>query len=203
MLQKPATTQAPIHELIANRWSSRAFDAEKMLSQQQIISLLEAARWAPSCYGDEPWRFVVCDKATQPQAWQKAFDCLAGMNQSWVKNAPLLIIVAASKYFKHNGKENDWAKYDVGAACENLCLQATALGLTTHQMAGFFPQPLKETFKLPDSVEATTVIAVGYQTEDTNVIEVDELKQRELAERQRTPLSELCFTGEWGQDFSV
>lgn len=173
-----------------------------MLSKQEITSLLEAARWAPSCYGDEPWRFIVCDKATQPEAWQNAFDCLAEMNQSWVKNAPLLIVVAAMKQFKHNGKENPWATYDVGAACENLCLQAVALDLTTHQMAGFDPQKLKQTFKLPETVQATTVIAIGYRTE-IDVIEADELKQRELAERQRMPLEELCFTGEWGKGFSA
>ncbi|MEK7991702.1 MAG: nitroreductase family protein [Thiotrichaceae bacterium] len=202
MLEKPAITQAPIHDLLAKRWSSRAFDKNKMLSRQDITSLLEAARWSPSCYGDEPWRFVVCDKATQPEAWQNGFDCLAEMNQSWVKNAPLLIVVAAMKQFKHNGEDNPWAMYDVGAACENLCLQAVALGLTTHQMAGFDPQKLKQTFKLPETVQATTVIAVGYQTE-MDVIEIDELKQRELAERQRMSLDQLCFAGEWGQGFSA
>jgi nitroreductase len=202
MLEKTAKTQAPIHDLLAKRWSSRAFDKNKMLSKQDITSLLEAARWSPSCYGDEPWRFVVCDRATQPEAWQNAFDCLAEMNQSWVKNVPLLIVVTAMKQFKHNGKDNQWAMYDVGAACENLCLQAVALGLTTHQMAGFDPQKLIRTFKLPETVQATTVIAVGYQTE-MDVIEIDELKQRELAERQRMPLDELCFAGEWGQGFSA
>ncbi len=202
MLQKIATTQAPIHELIANRWSPRAFDKDKMIVKQDIVALLEAARWAPSCRGEEPWRFLVCDKASQPQAWQNAFNCLAEGNQIWVKNAPLLLISTVIKKFKHNDKDNDWAMYDAGAACENICLQAVDLGLVAHQMAGFDPEKIQQTFALPETVTITSVIAIGYQAE-IDVIEDDELKQRELVARERKPLNEICFEGEWEKGFLI
>ena len=105
-MQKPATTQEQIHDIIANRWSGRAYDATKPIAQAQIISLLEAARWAPSCYGDQPWRFIVWDKHKDMTAWDKALDCISPGNQAWVKDAPVLILVCADSLFNHNQKPN-------------------------------------------------------------------------------------------------
>ena len=124
-MQKPATTQVSINEVIAQRWSPRAFDATKFVSHEQVIALLEAARWAPSCFGDQPWRFIVWNKSTDAEAWQQAFDTLAPSNQTWVKSAPLLILVCADTLFGHNQTPNRWGQYDTGAAAENLCLQAS------------------------------------------------------------------------------
>ena len=90
MFNKKINTNAPIHELISARWSGRAYDPNRMLSRQQIISLLEAARWAPSCYGYQPWRYIVCDKASNESSWSKALECLAEGNQVWAKNASVL-----------------------------------------------------------------------------------------------------------------
>src|SRR6476661_2579639 len=114
-MQKPALTQVPIDPTLANRWSGRAYDASKAVSQEQIIALLEAARWAPSCFGDQPWRFLVWDKNADAVAWQKAFDCIVPGNQAWVKDAPLLLLTIAGSLFNHNGKENRWGQYDTGA----------------------------------------------------------------------------------------
>ena len=125
-MQKSAITSVAIQETIANRWSPRAFDASKSVSQEQIIALLEAARWAPSCFGDEPWRFIVWNKGTNESAWQQAFDCLVPGNQAWVIHAPILVLSITNTLFNHNGKPNRFAQYDTGAATENLCLQAAS-----------------------------------------------------------------------------
>ena len=195
-MQKTAITQQPINALIANRWSARAFDASKPVSQEQIIALLEAARWAPSCFGDEPWRFIVWDKHADEKSWQLAFDCLAPSNQTWVKSAPVLMLICADSLFGHNQKENRWGQYDTGAAAENLCLQASSMGLMAHQMGGFNADAAREAFKIPAQITPMAMLAIGYEGDANNL--PDDLKTRELAARKRKPLGELFFTGAWG-----
>jgi nitroreductase len=194
-IPKPATTQQPIHEIIANRWSGRAYDASKPVSKEQIISLLEAARWAPSCFGDEPWRYVVCNKADNMPAWQAAFDCLVPGNQGWAVNAPVLLLICADTVFRANGKPNKWAPYDTGAATENLCLQAAASGLMAHQMGGFDADKARASFKVPERYQILPMVTVGYQAPVDALS--DEVKERELAARNRQPLGELFFDGAW------
>ncbi len=195
-MQKPAITSVAIQETIANRWSPRAFDASKSVSQEQVIALLEAARWAPSCFGDEPWRFIVWNKNADEESWQRAFDCLVPNNQIWVKAAPVLMLVCANTLFGHNQTPNRWGQYDTGAAAENLCLQASSMGLMVHQMGGFNADKARETFAIPDQYTAMAMLAVGYEGDANNL--PDELKTRELAERKRKPLGELFFEGAWG-----
>jgi len=194
-MQKPAITQQAIHELLANRWSGRAYDAGKAVSQEQVVSLLEAARWAPSCFGDQPWRYVFCNKADNMQAWQAAFDCLVPGNQGWAVNAPVLLLICADTLFGHNDKPNKWAAYDTGAATENLCLQATALGLMAHQMGGFDADKARATFKVPERYQILAMVTVGYQAAIEGLSEED--KAREVAARSRKPLDELFFNGVW------
>ncbi|CAG0959079.1 3-hydroxypropanoate dehydrogenase [Methylophilaceae bacterium] len=196
-MKKPAITQVPIDGTISNRWSGRAYDAGKAVSRDQIIALLEAARWAPSCFGDQPWRFIVWDRATDAAAWQKAFDCLVPGNQAWVKDAPLLFLAAADSLFNHNGKENRWGQYDTGAAAENLCLQATAMGLMAHQMGGFDAEKTREVFGIPQQYSLMAMIAVGYPA-DIGTLNGEAL-ERETAPRSRRPLGELFFNGTWGK----
>jgi len=196
MQTKIASTQADIHDLIAKRWSCRAFDATKPVSREQIVALLEAARWAPSCFGDEPWRFIVWDKNSDASAWQKAFDCLVEWNQNWVKNAPVLILTTANSLFRKNGNPNRWGQYDTGAAAENLCLQAVASGLMAHQMGGFDEEKTRRAFNIPKEFSLMAMIAVGHQG-DPEVLN-DELKELELADRARTPLGVHFFEGDWG-----
>lgn len=196
-MQKPAQTQQAIHELIANRWSGRAYDASQAVSQAQVISLLEAARWAPSCFGDQPWRFVVCNKADHLQAWQAAFDCLVLGNQGWAVNAPVLLLICADTLFGHNDKPNKWAAYDTGAATENLCLQAAALGLMAHQMGGFDADKARATFKVPERYQILAMVAVGVPAPVETL--TGEALTRETAARSRKPLNELFFNGVWSQ----
>ena len=197
MMKKKAITQTDIHDIIANRWSPRAYDASKAVTQEQILSLLEAARWAPSCFGDEPWRFIVWDKNKDAAAWGRALDCIVPGNQAWAQNAPVLILVCADTQFSHNQKPNRWGAYDTGAAAVSLCLQATSLGLMTHQMGGFDGDKTRATFNVPEQYQMMSMLAVGYVKEVNDL--PDELKQRELAARKRRPLSELFFDGGWNQ----
>lgn len=196
MQTKTASTQVAVHDLLARRWSCRAFDKTKPVSREQIVALLEAARWAPSCYGDEPWRYIVWDRNSDEAAWQKAFACLGEWNQNWVKNAPVLLLSTAYSLFRKNGTPNRWGQHDTGAASENLCLQAVALGLMAHQMGGFDEEKTRSTFNIPKEFALMAMIAVGYQGEPE--VLNDELKGLELAERVRTPLGEHFFEGDWG-----
>jgi len=194
-MSKTAITQVPIDSTIAKRWSGRAYDSSKVVTQEQIIALLEAARWAPSCYGDQPWRFIVWDRNTDIGAWQQAFDCLVPGNQSWAKDAPVLLLIAADSLFNHNDKENRWGQYDTGAAAENLCLQAASMGLMAHQMGGFDAEKVRAAFQIPDEFECMAMIAVGYPAEP-EILE-SPYRERELAGRVRRPLGELFFNGVW------
>lgn len=193
---KSAQTLQPIHDLLAGRWSPRAFDAGKKVSRPQIISMVEAARWAPSCFGDEPWRYMVWDKNADSEAWQKAFDCLGAPNQVWVKNAPVLFASVANSLFDHNSQPNRWAQHDTGAASMALVLQAEALGLVSHQMGGFDAAKLRAAFAIPDQYTPMAMFAVGYQA-DADILEGD-YKTRELAERARKPIESRFFENTWG-----
>ncbi len=194
-MQKTAITQVAINNVIANRWSGRAYDASKSVSNEQILSLCEAARWAPSCFGDEPWRFMVWNKNTNLASWQKAFDCLVPGNQEWVKNAPVLLLVCADTLFGHNQKSNRWAQYDSGAAAENLCLQAQDLGLMAHQMGGFNVDATRSAFSIPEQFNLMAMVAVGYAADIKTV--TGEALSRETLARKRKPLKELFFDSAW------
>lgn len=199
-MHKPAITQVAIDATIANRWSGRAYDAAKPVTHEQVIALLEAARWAPSCFGDEPWRFIVWNKAANPQVWQQAFDCLVPGNQAWVANAPLLVLVCADTLFGHNQQPNRFAQYDTGAAAENLCLQASSMGMMAHQMGGFDANLAREKFNIPAQYTVMAMISVGYPAEIT-MLSGDALA-RETAPRSRKPLSALFFDATWGEGIS-
>jgi nitroreductase len=196
-MKKPAITQVPVQETIAERWSGRAYDANKKVSAEQTLALLEAARWAPSCYGDQPWRFIVWDKHADAASWQKGFDCLMPGNQAWVKDASLLLLSTANSLFNHNGQPNRWGQYDSGAAAENLCLQAASMGLMAHQMGGFDADKARQVFAIPEQYALMAMIAVGYPSDISKLS--GEVLVRETTPRQRRALGELFFSGSWGK----
>jgi len=197
MQEKYATTSVNIHELIAKRWSPRSFDPNKAISRDDLLALMEAARWAPSCFNDQPWRFVICDKSADPESWQTAFSLLAEKNQLWAKNAPVLILAVATSKFSHNGSPSRWGMYDTGAASMSLCLQATALGLIVHQMGGYDAVKAREVFGLPEDCTPMAMMAVGYQAE-TDLL-ADDFKEQETGPRSRAPLAERFYAGCWGK----
>jgi nitroreductase len=196
MIKKSIDTKAPINDIIASRWSGVAYDSEKTVSQEQLLSIMEAGRWAPSCFGDQPWRFIVCNKSENTEAWQNLYDCLAEGNQPWCANAPVLIAACHDTQFSLNDKPNPWGAYDTGAASVSMCLQATDLGLMTHQMAGFSADLIQEKFSVPERYLPIAVMTIGYQDSEENI--PDAFNERELAPRKRNPLGENFFMGKWG-----
>lgn len=197
MFDKKAKTSVPVNELIARRWSGRAYDCTRPVTHDQVIALCEAARWAPSCFGDQPWRFIICNRNTDESAWNRAFSCLSEGNQSWAKDAPVLILVIADSIMSRNGKTNRWGQYDSGAAAMNICIQATDLGLMVHQMGGFDSDQAKKIFSIPGQFTPMAVMAVGYQLPLEKI--EGEIREREIAGRSRNPLGNNFFDGEWGK----
>ncbi len=194
MIEKPAENQYPIHELIRERWSPRAF-APKMVEPEKLHSLFEAARWAASCFNEQPWNFIVATKENEEE-FARVLGCLVEGNVLWAQHAPVLMLSVASLNFARNGKPNRHAFHDVGLAAATLTLQATALGLVVHQMAGFSTAKAREEFAIPDGYEAVAAIALGYQGDPESL--PDDLRQKELAPRTRRAADSFVFTGKWG-----
>lgn len=197
MKHKYADTKVPIHDIIAKRWSSRAFDPEQSISDDDIIALAEAARWAPSSYGVQPWRFLILNKSLNETSWNKALSCINEWNRSWAKHAPLFVVAVAHCQFSHNQKLNRWAEYDTGAAVENFCLQATALNITTRQIGGFDLDQICQAFDIPDNFTPMSIIAAGYLAKPDNLS--TSMADDEQAPRTRNPLEEHFYSGEWGK----
>jgi len=195
MFEKKAETSVPIHELLAKRWSGRAFDPDREISHEQILSLIEAARWAPSCYGDQPWRYIVCNRASNPVAWEKACACLSEGNRTWAKKAPLLFLAIAGTKLSQNGNANRWGEYDTGAASENLSLQAAAMDLIVHQMGGFDVSLARGSFNIPEHYTPMAIIAVGYQLDESVI--TDDIRDREYADRKRNEIGDNFYDGMW------
>ncbi|MDT8371916.1 MAG: nitroreductase family protein [Gammaproteobacteria bacterium] len=193
MIAKPAETEQAIATILAERWSGRTYDPTVTVSHEQVIALCEAARWAPSCFGDAPWRYIIWNKHVDQVQWQKALDCLVPGNQEWAKNASVLVLAASVSTFSHNGKDNRWVGYDTGAASLNMCLQATEMGLMSHQMGGFDADKIRATFELPEDLHLWSMMAFGYPAPLDNLNE--EQLERELKARERRPLSQQFFNG--------
>ena len=195
MIPKSIDTSAPILPVFAERYSGVSYDPDRPASREQILALSEAARWSPSCFGDQPWRFLICDKSSNPAAWDKAFACLLEGNQNWCRNAPVLVISCCDTLLTHNDKPNAFGPYDTGAAALALSLQAAALGLMTHQMGGFVGDKARELFGIPQRFKPLAMMAVGYQLPPEKLPEA--LRERELAARARAALGTRFFAGEW------
>jgi nitroreductase len=197
MLEKTAITSVPIHDLMHRRWSPRAYDANRPVTRAQLAALLEAARWSPSCNGVEPWRYLIWDRARDPEGFEKAFDTLSDGNKLWVKNVPLLMLSIASSDPLPPDRPNRYTQHDTGMASMCLALQAVALGLIMHQMAGFNADKARAAFAIPADYTPMAMIALGYQG-STDVLD-EETKKKELRERTRRPLGERFFEGGWGK----
>ncbi len=159
MTDKKASTEYPIHELLAERWSPYSFD-DRPVAQADLCSLFEAARWAPSSYNEQPWSFMVATKDT-PEEYTRLLSCLVEGNQAWAKAAPVLALGVVSLRFSRNNKDNRAAVHDLGLAAGNLVVEATARGLCVHQMIGILPDKASEVYQIPEHYEAWTVLAIG------------------------------------------
>jgi nitroreductase len=190
-MNKTAITAAPIMPVLADRWSPRSFDANYQLTQHELLSILEAARWAPSANNGQPWRFAVVNRGEE--LFDKvATEGLSGFNQAWAPRASTLVVVAIQT--KHaDGRENTGALYDAGLSVANLITQAQELGLHTHQMSGIIADGLRAAFDLDEDLRPIVVVAIG------KVAPADQLEgpayEREIQPRTRLELDEIVLHG--------
>lgn len=192
--QKQASPDHPIHELLAKRWSPYSF-ADRSVSEDDLRSLFEAARWAASSYNEQPWSYIVATKA-DPAEFERLLSCLVEGNQEWAKAAPVLALGCTNLNFARNNKPNAAAVHDLGLASANLTLEASVRGLNVHQMIGILPDKARELFRIPDGAQALTGLAIGYAA-DTQTLP-DKYRDRDLAPRSRKRLAEFVFGSEWG-----
>jgi nitroreductase len=194
--QTLAALEYPINPLLTSRWSPVLFDEVRAVEKHKILTMLEAARWAPSCYNDQPWQYLVFD-GTNPDALARARACLVEAN-GWARKAPLLLLSVARENFAQSGAHNRHAGHDVGAASENLVLQAADLGLVAHQMAGYDAVRASSEFNIPDGFTPMAMIAIGYPHSGAMDGVDEKLRARQQRPRARKPLAEMGFAGKWG-----
>lgn len=199
MSVKPAPTSVSIHELIAGRWSPRAY-SNAPVAADQLHAVLEAARWAPSAYNAQPWRFIVFDRARDEAAFKRAFATLVPFNQGW--NAPAQVLIAVTAHtLTPKGEPAPTALYDAGAAAMSLVLQAHALGLAAHQMSGFDANAFRTAFAIPADVAIPALISIGHYGDADKLDPV--LRDREKAPRTRHPIGDVVYAGAWKKGFDA
>ena len=194
-LKKPADANHPIHDLIRERWSPRAF-ADKPVAKETLLSVLEAARWAASSNNAQPWAFIVAAKGDAAEH-QRLVECLMPGNQGWAINAPVLMLSFARKNWEGEDRPNRTAQHDVGLAAGTLTLQAEAEGLVVHQMAGIDVGKIREVYDVPAVYDPMAAIALGYQGEVED-LDCETFREREVAPRVRKPLPDFVFSGKVG-----
>lgn len=198
--EKPAQVSYPINDLMRRRWSPRAFEEGRPVEREKLLTLLEAARWAPSCFNDQPRYFLVFD-GSDAEALEKARACLSSGN-AWATKAPVLMLSVARETFDQNGKPNRWAQHDTGLATENLLLEAVNLGLAAHPMAGYDADLARSEFGIPEGHTSIAMIAIGYPY-GGKLEEMDEkLRARELAPRERKQIGDIAFAGVWNKAYA-
>jgi nitroreductase len=193
IIANKANTDYPISEIIAKRWSARAFST-KPVENSKLLSILEAARWAPSSRNEQPWRYIVFTNEN-PDMLKKAQTVLKEIND-YARRAPILICAITKKTYSENGNPNRLYFHDLGAANENMFLEAFNQGLIMHEMGGFDVQKAREVFNVPEDFEVGIMIAIGYQ--DTYHVLPDRLREKAFTPRVRKPLSEIAFIGKIG-----
>ena len=187
----PRQSQYDINPLLLHRWSPRAMSGEE-ISDSELMRLFEAARWAPSSYNGQPWRFIYSKRNSEP--WDKLFSLMVDFNKSWAKNAAVLVVVISRKNFEHDGKPSVTHQFDAGAAWENLALQGETQGLVTHGMQGFDYEKARRDLSIPAAFDVLAMVAIG-KPAPKEILPTD-VQQREQAS-DRKPLSEIIMEGQF------
>lgn len=198
-MEKPFPVDRPILEILSRRWSGIAIDPDRPVARETVATLLEAARVAPSCFNEQPWRFLVFDAADR-EALEQARSCLVEGN-AWARKAPLLFLSVAVGRWAKDGSPNRHAQHDVGLASENLALQAIAEGLAVHFMAGFDAARARVEFGIPEGSTPMAMIAIGFPGKLEELSPTQ--RERELAPRRRKALSEIAFAGRWNRPWAA
>ena len=194
-MEKPASVQFPINDLLKRRWSPRAF-ADRDVDPAVLRRLFEAARWAASSYNGQPWSFVIATRG-EAEAFQRVLSCFVEFNMGWAKNAPVIGISVAKLKFEHNGNPNRHAYHDVGQAMANLAIEAVANGLQLHQMAGILVDKARETLLIPEGYDPVAGFVLGYPGDPQTL--PDQLRERELAPSERKTAASFVYDGQWGR----
>lgn len=192
-MERPAVTDSPLIEPIRQRWSPYEF-ADHPVEPAKLRILFDAARWAANSFNEQPWRYIVATK-DRPLEFETMLDCLTPGNQAWARFVPVLALSFMKKTFTYNRKPNRVALHDVGAASAHLTLQAEALGLKVHQMAGIEMGRIASVYRVPEEFEAVAGLAIGYPGHNPALPE--EFRQRDRGQRSRKPFSEFVFSGSW------
>lgn len=195
MPDRTADARYPIHPLLARRWSPRSFSS-RTVEPEKLLSLLEAARWAPSTANEQPWSFLIATREDSKE-FERMASCLMPGNAEWARAAPVLAISVAKLHFSRDGRPNRHAFHDTALAVANLTVQAMAFDLYVHQMAGIHPERIVETYLVPEGHEPVAGIAIGYLGEPEDL--PAPLRERERAPRSRISLREFVFSGAWGR----
>ena len=195
IITKIAKTGHPVNELIAKRWSARAFST-KPVERSKLLSILEAARWAPSSKNEQPWRYIIFS-IDNPVKLMEAQSVLLESN-SYAKRAPILICAIAKKNYSEGEKYNRLHFHDLGAANENMFLEAFNQGLIMHEMGGFDVQRAVEVFKIPEDYEIGIMIAIGYQ--DKHSVLPERFREKAYSPRVRRKLSEIAYVEDIGNN---
>jgi nitroreductase len=184
------TAAYDIDPVILERWSPRSF-SDRNVDESTLLSLLEAARWAPSGSNEQPWRFIIATTAEEKQAF---YPFIMEGNRIWCEKAPALILIVSAKTGSRG--PNPYHAFDTGAAWAFLALEAARKGLYTHAMGGFYADKARETLGIPDDYEPQVVVAVGYIGEKESL--PPQLQEREKPSTRR-PLEESVFRGTFGR----
>lgn len=185
-------SEYPIESLLLSRWSPRAMSGEKV-DPSDLHRLFEAARWAPSSYNEQEWRFLFANRET-PQ-WKLFFDLLVEGNQAWCQQAGTLIVIVSAKNFARNGKPNSAHTFDAGLATQNLLLQASAMGLVAHPMVGFNRSQARAVLEVPEDHEVEVMLAIGHPGDPQNLPEG--VRNMDLNPSGRHPQSEFVMEGKF------
>lgn len=181
-----------IEPLFLKRWSPRAMSGAAV-AEADLMRLLEAARWAPSTYNVQEWRFLYARRETQ--SWEPFFALLVEANQSWCRRAGVLILVASESAFPADGAPNPVHTFDAGLAAQNLLLQAAAMGLVAHAMAGFDRAAAPARLGLPAGLVPEAMIAVGHPGDPSHLS--DKQRTMEMQPSGRKPLDAIVCEGVW------
>jgi len=178
-----------INDIFISRWSPRAMSGES-ITRDELMSLFEAARWAPSSYNGQPWRFIYAHRETKQ--WDVLFELMGTFNQEWTKNAAVLMVIGSHKIFDYNGKPERTHSFDTGAAWQNLALQASSMGLVAHGMEGFDYDKARVDLYIPDEYTIEAMVAVG-RPGPLNVLPLEMQKTEIPSDRKK--IEEFIFEG--------
>jgi len=180
-----------INPLLAERHSPYRFDPARAVEAEALRALFEAARWSASAFNAQPWRYIVGVKARDPELWEKVLGILVEGNQGWAKHVPVLALGLVVTDFAHNGKPNQWAIHDLGAASASLTLEATHRGLSVHQMAGIEPEKAVTQFDLAATIQPVPALAIGYEGSNPQLDE--SFSSRDDKVRERMEIDEFLL----------